>query len=129
MSNIIGITMGDPCGVGPEITVRALAEMSSTDRAATRIYGNLATLEAAREALGVSIDLTSHVVDLPVEGAPLPWGHYHRWQATPHSASLSGPCAMPKQARSAASSPHRSIRKRSIWRDTIMMVTPACSAA
>ena len=37
MSNylpIIGITMGDPCGVGPEISVRALAEMSATDRTA-----------------------------------------------------------------------------------------------
>lgn len=57
MSNIIGITMGDPCGVGPEITVRALSEMSASDRAATRIYGNLATLEAARGALSIDIDL------------------------------------------------------------------------
>ena len=74
MSNIIGITMGDPCGVGPEITVKALAEMSSEDRNATRIYGNLATLEAAREALGLRLDLKPFVVDLPVEGAPLAWG-------------------------------------------------------
>ncbi|OJH56808.1 PdxA family dehydrogenase, partial [Agrobacterium pusense] len=74
MSNIIGITMGDPCGVGPEITVRAFAEMSASDQAATRIYGNLATLEAARQALGLDIDLAPHVADLPVEGAPLPWG-------------------------------------------------------
>ncbi|WP_417408111.1 4-hydroxythreonine-4-phosphate dehydrogenase PdxA [Hoeflea sp.] len=74
MSNIIGITMGDPCGVGPEITVKALAEMSSEDRNATRIYGNLATLEAAREVLGLRLDLKPFVVDLPVEGAPLAWG-------------------------------------------------------
>ncbi|MGK9259361.1 4-hydroxythreonine-4-phosphate dehydrogenase PdxA [Sinorhizobium meliloti] len=74
MSKIIGITMGDPCGVGPEITVRSLAEMSAADREATRIYGNLATLEAAREALGLSVDLQPYVVDLPVEGAPLTWG-------------------------------------------------------
>ncbi|MGH6762624.1 MAG: 4-hydroxythreonine-4-phosphate dehydrogenase PdxA [Phyllobacterium sp.] len=74
MSNIIGITMGDPCGVGPEIAVRALVEMSAEDRAKTRIYGNLATLEAARQALGLDIDLGAFVVDLPVEGAPLPWG-------------------------------------------------------
>ncbi|MGK9283550.1 4-hydroxythreonine-4-phosphate dehydrogenase PdxA [Sinorhizobium meliloti] len=75
MSKIIGITMGDPCGVGPEITVRSLAEMSAADREATRIYGNLATLEAAREALGLSVDLQPYVVDLPVEGAPLTWGN------------------------------------------------------
>jgi len=74
MSNIIGITMGDPCGVGPEISVRALADMSQQERDTIRIYGNLATLEAARAALGLEIDLTAHVVDLPIEGAPLPWG-------------------------------------------------------
>lgn len=74
MSNIIGITMGDPCGVGPEISVRALADMSQQERDTVRIYGNLATLEAARTALGLEVDLTEHVVDLPIEGAPLPWG-------------------------------------------------------
>jgi 4-hydroxythreonine-4-phosphate dehydrogenase len=74
MSKTIGITMGDPCGVGPEITILALAEMSDADRQATRIYGNLPTLEAARDAIGVSIDLAPYVVDLPIEGAPLAWG-------------------------------------------------------
>ena len=74
MSNIIGITMGDPCGVGPEISVRALAGMTAEERKTIRIYGNLITLETAREALGLDIDLTAHVVDLPIEGAPLPWG-------------------------------------------------------
>ena len=74
MSNIIGITMGDPCGVGPEISIRALAGMSAQERETIRIYGNLPTLEAARAALGLDVDLTAHVVDLPVEGAPLPWG-------------------------------------------------------
>ena len=74
MSNIIGITMGDPCGVGPEISARALASMPPEERATIRIYGNLATLEAARTALGIDLDLAPHVVDLPIEGAPLPWG-------------------------------------------------------
>ncbi|MBP1806319.1 4-hydroxythreonine-4-phosphate dehydrogenase PdxA [Rubellimicrobium aerolatum] len=74
MSDIIGITMGDPAGVGPEICVRALAEMTEADRARTRIYGNLPTLEAVRAVLGIELDLTGQVVDLPVEGAPLPWG-------------------------------------------------------
>lgn len=74
MSNIIGITMGDPAGVGPEISVKAVAEMSADERARTRIYGNLATLEKAREALGLSLDLADIVVDLPIEGGPLPWG-------------------------------------------------------
>jgi 4-hydroxythreonine-4-phosphate dehydrogenase len=74
MSATIGITMGDPCGVGPEITIRALADMSDAERQATRIYGNLPTLEAAKKALGLEIDLAPYVVDLPIEGAPLAWG-------------------------------------------------------
>ena len=74
MSDIIGITMGDPAGVGPEIAIKALAEMGADERAHTRIYGNRATLEKAREAVGVSLDLDGLVVDLPIEGGPLPWG-------------------------------------------------------
>ncbi len=74
MSDIIGITMGDPAGVGPEISVKAVAEMSAEDRARARIYGNRETLEKARKALGISLDLDDVVVDLPIEGGPLPWG-------------------------------------------------------
>jgi len=74
LSQIIGITMGDPAGVGPEISIKALVEMDADARARTRIYGNRATLEAARAAVGVSLDLDGVVVDLPMEGAPLPWG-------------------------------------------------------
>ena len=74
MSDIIGITMGDPAGVGPEISIKAVAEMSAEDRANTRIYGNRATLEKALEATGLVIDLDKVVIDLPVEGGPLPWG-------------------------------------------------------
>jgi 4-hydroxythreonine-4-phosphate dehydrogenase len=74
VSDIIGITMGDPAGVGPEISVKAVAEMSAEDRARTRIYGNRATLEQALAATGLTLELDDVVVDLPVEGGPLPWG-------------------------------------------------------
>lgn len=74
MSEVIGITMGDPAGVGPEITVRALAEMGAADRARTRIYGDRATLENALAATGLVLDLDGVVEDLPIEGGPLPWG-------------------------------------------------------
>src|SRR5690606_20444543 len=65
---------GDPAGIGPEIAVKALAEMAEGERARTRIYGHRATLEKALEATGLSLDLDGAVVDLPVEGGPLPWG-------------------------------------------------------
>lgn len=74
MSDIIGITMGDPAGVGPEIAIKAIVEMGADERARTRIYGNLATLEKARDAVGAMLDLDGLVVDLPIEGGPLPWG-------------------------------------------------------
>ncbi|PJF09312.1 4-hydroxythreonine-4-phosphate dehydrogenase PdxA [Pseudorhodobacter sp. MZDSW-24AT] len=74
MSDIIGITMGDPAGVGPEICIKALAEMPPEDRARTRIYGNRATLEAAKAAVGIDLNLESTVVNIEYEGAPLPWG-------------------------------------------------------
>ncbi|MCS4245238.1 4-hydroxythreonine-4-phosphate dehydrogenase [Rhizobium sp. BIGb0125] len=74
MSTLVGITMGDPAGVGPEITIKALAEMSTEDRANTRVYGNLKQLEAAKAVLGIDLDLTGLVVDVEVEGAPVAWG-------------------------------------------------------
>ncbi len=57
MSQIIGITMGDPAGVGPEISIKALVEMDADARARTRIYGNRATLEAARAEAETCIEL------------------------------------------------------------------------
>jgi 4-hydroxythreonine-4-phosphate dehydrogenase len=73
---MIGITMGDPAGVGPEITLKAVAEMSAADRAATHIFGCRRTLEAAQAATGTALNLGQDVAltDLPVDGAPLPFG-------------------------------------------------------
>lgn len=74
MSDIVGITMGDPAGVGPEITVRAIAEMSDADRARTRVYGHRETLEAALEACGLDLDLDGLVEHIEIEGGMVPWG-------------------------------------------------------
>ncbi|MBI1621256.1 4-hydroxythreonine-4-phosphate dehydrogenase PdxA [Aquamicrobium zhengzhouense] len=74
MTQIIGITMGDPAGVGPEISVKAVAEMSPEERALTRIYGNRAILEKACAVTGAAINLDEIAVDLPIEGPELEWG-------------------------------------------------------
>ena len=73
---MIGITMGDPAGVGPEITLKAVAAMSDVDRAATTIFGCLKTLNAAQAVVGTTLRLGQDVAvtDVPVEGAPLPFG-------------------------------------------------------
>ncbi|MBL9060302.1 MAG: 4-hydroxythreonine-4-phosphate dehydrogenase PdxA, partial [Mangrovicoccus sp.] len=73
---MIGITMGDPAGVGPEIILKAIADMTPEDRAATRVFGNLATLEAVAGMIGSPLVAGTDfaVTDLPVEGGPLPMG-------------------------------------------------------
>ncbi len=73
---MIGITLGDPAGVGPEVTLKSIAEMSPADRAQTRIFGNLATLQAIATTLAIPIvpGVDVAVTDLPIEGGPLPMG-------------------------------------------------------
>lgn len=73
---MIGITMGDPAGVGPEITIRAIEGMSEAERAQTKVYGNLLTLEHVAKTIGSDLNIAQavEVVDLPIEGAPLPLG-------------------------------------------------------
>jgi hypothetical protein len=75
MSNTapIGITMGDPAGVGPEIICKALAEMQPDDRAATVVIGDLETMERARKLVGADFSFTTagdgdgiRLVDIPV---------------------------------------------------------------
>jgi len=52
----IGITMGDPAGIGPEILCRAVAEMSASERAQTLVIGDRDVLRRAAEVAGVSVN-------------------------------------------------------------------------
>ena len=52
---ILGITMGDPFGNGPEITVKALSDKSVYDRCCPLVVGDVSCMEyAARVAKTVS---------------------------------------------------------------------------
>ena len=52
---ILGITMGDPFGNGPEITVKALADRAVYDRCRPLVVGDVSAMEyAARAAKKVS---------------------------------------------------------------------------
>ncbi len=75
---MLGITLGDPSGVGPEITVKALAEMTPADRSRCAVIGNLRLLQRA-DALcktGLTFETTLSpatvgsvpVVDVPTQG-------------------------------------------------------------
>ena len=52
----IGITMGDPSGIGPEIIVKTLADMTPADRSRTAVIGNLGRLKRADALLGAKLD-------------------------------------------------------------------------
>ncbi|MBL1420513.1 MAG: 4-hydroxythreonine-4-phosphate dehydrogenase PdxA [Alphaproteobacteria bacterium] len=73
---MIGITMGDPAGVGPEIIIKALEGMNVQERAITKIFGNLATLKHVATVIGSTLNLEKdvNVFDVKVDGAPLPFG-------------------------------------------------------
>ncbi|HKW55292.1 MAG TPA: hypothetical protein VJO12_16495, partial [Stellaceae bacterium] len=48
----LAITVGDPAGVGPEITARALRDMSAAERAQIVVIGNIRTMERAAGLAG-----------------------------------------------------------------------------
>jgi len=55
MTAKIGITMGDPSGIGPEIIVKTLAQMTPATRSVSAVVGNLATLRRADKLLGTNL--------------------------------------------------------------------------
>ncbi len=48
----IGITLGDPCGIGPEIAVRSLAELDEQSRQRIVVFGDRCAFEGACELVG-----------------------------------------------------------------------------
>jgi len=73
------ITMGDPCGVGPELCVKALLSRQRPSDAALTIVGSLAVLRAAAKTLnadlalaraGTPADLPGNVTVLDVNDFP-----------------------------------------------------------
>ena len=49
---ILGISMGDPFGNGPEITIKALADGTLYDRCRPLVVGDVSSMEYAAEAVG-----------------------------------------------------------------------------
>jgi 4-phospho-D-threonate 3-dehydrogenase / 4-phospho-D-erythronate 3-dehydrogenase len=69
--NKIGITMGDPAGIGPEVICKALAAMSSEERAATLVIGDPVFMARASELVGESINFVSPDGPVPDMAVPL----------------------------------------------------------
>lgn len=61
MKPILAITMGDPAGIGPEITVRALSRKETYDKCRPIVTGDAAVMREAVKLLG--LDLKVKAVD------------------------------------------------------------------
>lgn len=73
----IVITMGDPSGVGAEVTVKAIASMPAGDREGYAVIGDHDTLQRAVAASDLSLKLSDtagngalRVIHVPVDGLP-----------------------------------------------------------
>ena len=63
---IVGITMGDPVGIGPEIILRALAERSIYETSRPLVLGDVAVMTATNQWLGTGLRVRA--VDAPEAG-------------------------------------------------------------
>lgn len=85
---ILGITMGDPCGIGPEVVVRALAREDMLEKCRPLVVGGAAVCRRAMDVTGVSLKVravahprqacyeagTLDVLDMPVCLEDVPFG-------------------------------------------------------
>ena len=67
---IIAITMGDPAGVGPEIAVRALADVATFRICRPLVVGDASVLQATLEGMGARLAL--HPVSAPAQAQFVP---------------------------------------------------------
>ena len=79
----IVITMGDPSGVGAEVTVKAMASLSPEERARYAVIGDADTMARAVKACDLDLALREQgagdaaalqVIDVPTEGLPGEFG-------------------------------------------------------
>ena len=64
---VLGITIGDPSGIGPEIILKALSDETVYQICRPLVIGNTAVMERAAKAVGIT-DLKFHTISGPKEG-------------------------------------------------------------
>jgi 4-phospho-D-threonate 3-dehydrogenase / 4-phospho-D-erythronate 3-dehydrogenase len=63
---LVGVTIGDPAGIGPEITVKALQEADLYELARPVVIGNRGVIERAAQAVGLAPKI--NLIDKPADG-------------------------------------------------------------
>src|SRR5579862_5496102 len=53
---VLGLTMGDPAGIGPEICLRALKEAKVLEHCTPALFGDAAVLKRVAQAIGMPAD-------------------------------------------------------------------------
>ncbi len=66
----LGITMGDPAGIGPEVTVRALADPAVRRAARPIVIGDARVIAAAASLVGVALAVRALAAPDAAAGAP-----------------------------------------------------------
>lgn len=69
--NKIGLTMGDPAGIGPEVICKALKDMSAEERAATLVIGDPIFMARASELVGAGLKFVAPDSSVPTGSVPL----------------------------------------------------------
>lgn len=64
--SIIGITIGDPAGIGPEITAKSLAQEEIYERCQPLVIGDVDVFKKALDVVGESLSI--NVVESPTDG-------------------------------------------------------------
>jgi len=72
MKPIIAITMGDVCGIGPEITARTLADPATYDLCRPVVVGDADMLERARDIVGETFEIIRFDPAAPIPQEPVP---------------------------------------------------------
>lgn len=123
---IIGITMGDAAGVGPEIIMKSLAHASVYEQCRPVVIGDAARLRDAGRRAGVDLEVRAvggpsdgafHVgvvdcIDMALIPADLPYGKLSAIAGDAAYQYIARTVELTSKASSTRSAPPRSTRKR-----------------
>jgi 4-hydroxythreonine-4-phosphate dehydrogenase len=125
---VLAVTLGDPVGIGPEITARTLAMPEATGTARPLAVGDAPVLRRAVEVCGLDVEVrpvasvaearfepgTIDVLDLGIAPADLPWGQVNGTAGKAAVAAIeqATKAALRGEVDAVVTSP---INKESIW--------------
>ena len=67
---VVTVPMGDPAGIGPEIALKSMSDPQIWDEGTPLLVGDLAVLEAVRDAVKLDVGLHAAGEGTAVSGSP-----------------------------------------------------------